>query len=565
MHEAVARFEEAWRRGEEPVIDDYLPSDKEQSEATLVRLVGADLAHRLEAGEEVRVERYLEQYTVLAEDRASALQLIAAEYKLRDQTEPEVPTDEYLSRFPDYQDELRGILSADSDAEAADVTTAWQPDGDDDEDDEDTSFALEFDEESLPMEFGRYELLSVVGQGGFGTVYEAHDSQLDREVAVKIPRAGTLGSESQVQRLYREARSGARLRHPGICPIYDVGEHRGHHYIVMGLIEGNPLTRYKKPMDSKKAAVIILKLADALVEAHDQGIIHRDLKPSNIIIEKKRREPVILDFGLARQVVSDVNLTQEGQVFGTPTYMSPEQARAGRVKIGHSTDIYSLGVILYELVAGRPPFQGSMAEVFAQILTSEPKPPSKYHAELDSTIESITLKAIAKDPSDRFESMQEFGKALKGYVTGAGDKSTAEPGSIAAPEPIQEKLEQHTDTPYAAGISAETTKIEFACPECQLPVRTPSSAAGKKGMCPNCGAVVAIPKQSTRGSSKEAPRERRGLVAQLMKKTADSSVSIEFPCPHCQRLVRTPPGTAGKKGKCPGCGRIVTIPMVKSV
>jgi len=158
---------------------------------------------------------------------------------------------------------------------------------------------------------------------------------------------------------------------------------------------------------------------------------------------------------------------------------------------------------------------------------------------------------------------------LKGYVTGAEGKAAADPGAIATPEPIREKVEQQTDTPNETSTSADTladtSKIEFSCPQCRLPVRTPSSTAGKKGMCPNCGAVVPIPRQSARKSSHEAQGGRRGLVAQLMQKSTDSSANIEFTCPHCQRLVRTPPGMAGKKGKCPGCGRIVNVPMAKSV
>jgi hypothetical protein len=164
--------------------------------------------------------------------------------------------------------------------------------------------------------------------------------------------------------------------------------------------------------------------------------------------------------------------------------------------------------------------------------------------------------------------MLDFAKALKDYVTSAEDKLADSPPAITPPEAIHGKVEQQTDssldTSTPAGTLADTRKIEFSCPRCRLPVRTPSSTAGKKGMCPSCGAVVPIPRQSTRKSS-HAPSERRGLVAQLMQKTTDSSVCIEFTCPHCQRLVRTPAGTAGKKGKCPGCRRIVNIPMVKSV
>jgi serine/threonine protein kinase len=285
---------------------------------------------------------------------------------------------------------------------------------------------LEISDNALPITFGRFELRQVVGQGGFGTVYRAYDTQLEREVAVKIQRRGTLETQDQVNRFLREARSGGKLSHPNICPIHDVGELHGNHYIVMGFIAGTPLSHLfspERPMEPGPAAKIILKLTDALAEAHDRGIIHRDLKPSNIMMDERRREPVILDFGLARSFVGEVHETQAGHVLGTPAYMSPEQARGPAAKVGPGTDIYSLGVLLYELIAGRPPFCGSLPEVFAQILTAQPEPPTRYQPRLDPAISAICLKAMAKDPSQRFASMRDFGEDVAGLLAGRIDQS----------------------------------------------------------------------------------------------------------------------------------------------
>jgi predicted Ser/Thr protein kinase len=293
----------------------------------------------------------------------------------------------------------------------------------------------------FPASFGRYQLLKLLGKGGMGAVYLAHDTQLDRHVALKIPLF-RLDDDSQVlARFYREARSAATIFHANVCPVYDVGEIDGIPYLTMGYIDGKSLAAWirNKPMPPHQSASLVSKLALALQEAHNKGVIHRDLKPANIMMDQ-RGEPVITDFGLARRTrPGDPQLTQQGVVMGTPAYMPPEQVSGNPEAIGPACDIYSLGVILYELLAGRLPFSGDSMAMISQVLLEEPPTPSQLRPDVDAALERICLKAMAKKVSNRYASMAEFAAALQAYLTGpaspqpsAGDP-TALPTEPALP------------------------------------------------------------------------------------------------------------------------------------
>src|SRR4051794_832365 len=292
----------------------------------------------------------------------------------------------------------------------------------------------------LPARLGRYELLKLLGKGGMGAVYLAHDDQLHRLVAVKIPHFGGPQQFHLRDRFLREARLAATLSHPNLCPVYDCGEIDGVLYLTMAYLEGKPLSRFIRsgqPLPPRAVVAVVRQLALAMAEAHARGVIHRDLKPSNIMITPSK-QPVIMDFGLARRTEGeDLHLTQSGLLMGTPAYMPPEQLNSDAKAMGPATDIYSLGVILYELLSGRPPFQGPLGELMSRIMTEQPPPVSRARADLPPALDAICARALAKKPGERFASMREFADALGDFLQGRYRVPEPEPEIVETYEVVE--------------------------------------------------------------------------------------------------------------------------------
>jgi predicted Ser/Thr protein kinase len=284
--------------------------------------------------------------------------------------------------------------------------------------------------EQLPVLLGRYQLRKLLGQGGMGAVYLAHDTQLDRPVALKIPSFASAGNSAR-ERFIQEARAAATVLHPNLCPVYDAGTIDGVEYLTMAFIEGKPLSaliRDGRPLSERTAAMLVRQLALAMQAAHDKGIIHRDLKPDNIMITPKK-QPVIMDFGLARRELGPqaTRLTQAGHFLGTPAYMPPEQVNGDLQAMGPGCDIYSLGVVLYQLLTGRLPFDpaGGLGTLMGQIVLDEPPPPSRFRPGLSPGLEVLCLKTLAKKPEHRPRSMTELAKELENFLRGQGGATPA--------------------------------------------------------------------------------------------------------------------------------------------
>jgi serine/threonine protein kinase len=268
----------------------------------------------------------------------------------------------------------------------------------------------------LPTQIGRYRILKKLGEGGMGAVYLAEDPELSRRVALKVPHFRDDDASETLVRFQREARVAAAIEHPNICRIYDVGQSEGTYYFTMEFVDGTPLSRLIQPdkhWPVAKALTMIAKLARALEVMHQRGIIHRDLKPSNVMI-RPSGEPVLMDFGLARS--KDQRLTASGSVMGTPSYMSTEQILGNQADLGPATDVYSLGVLLYEVLTGSLPFVGPLAAVYGQILYGTPAPPSQHRPDLDAEIDALCLKALSKKAEERYVSMADFAQRIEDYL-----------------------------------------------------------------------------------------------------------------------------------------------------
>ena len=279
----------------------------------------------------------------------------------------------------------------------------------------------------------RYELKEVLGRGGMGVVYKARQVSLNRVVAIKMILSGQFASEDEVNRFRSEAQAAASLNHRNIVPIYEVGEHAGHHYYSMPFLEGRNLAQLVesgqwRPGDGTEAARLVAKIARAVQCAHDAGIVHRDLKPGNVLLGPDG-EPQVTDFGLAKRVRGKAQLTLTRNLMGTPSFMAPEQARGRSGRCSPATDIYSLGAVLYYLLTGRPPFVADSAlDALLLVLEGEAVLPRRINPLVSGPLEHICLRCLEKRPEDRYASARELATDLERFLK--GDSLTVHPQAI---------------------------------------------------------------------------------------------------------------------------------------
>jgi len=270
----------------------------------------------------------------------------------------------------------------------------------------------------IELDFDDYELLKEIGRGGQGVVYRARQKSLNRTVALKVIGVGRWATEAHLKRFRLEAEAAASLSHPFIVPIHEIGERKGYCYFSMNLVEGGQLDEVagKQPMSMRRAAELIAKLARTVDYAHEHGILHRDIKPGNILLDAEG-EPHLTDFGLARLVESESNVTRTTDMLGTPSYMAPEQARGGNEALTRATDIYGLGAVLYQLLTGHPPFVGATSyETVRLLLETEPRSPRLLNSKLDRDLSTICLKCLEKDPRRRYPTARAVAEDLEHWL-----------------------------------------------------------------------------------------------------------------------------------------------------
>jgi serine/threonine protein kinase len=296
---------------------------------------------------------------------------------------------------------------------------------------------------------GRFEVRRFLGEGAYGRVYEGYDPQLDRAIALKVAKLDQMDSTDRVKRFLREARAAANLRHPHIVPVFDAGREGDCFYIASAIIAGQSLCevlQLARP-GPRRGAQIVRRLAEALAYAHSKGVVHRDVKPANVLLDEAG-DPVLTDFGVAFRREEE-RLTREGALVGTPQYMSPEQARGQTGPALPASDQYSLGVVFYELLAGRPPFAGTLEVTLFHHLKTEPEPPSRINPEIPRELEAICLRCLHKDPAQRFADCSAMAEALGQWLDGKQPDSALRDErkprrkkvkvlSVASPPPAQQ-------------------------------------------------------------------------------------------------------------------------------
>lgn len=472
-------FAEAWKGSEEPCLEQMLARvDQRWRRYLMVELLKIELANRASQIPLLTDAQLCDRHAALMPDFADVLQLLrAAAAQPATEREQEIrqvvahcrwlraqgtpaPDDDILARhpqlLPELAEELRKlrIIAAAHDA-APPVDTSEQVTVDHTPTRKESrglqircphcsnfvevisdtafaeiccslcgsSFSLVARDEATRMatplkSIDRFDLIARLGVGGFGTVWKAHDRELDRTVAVKIPRRGRL-SDAEIDQFFREARAAAQLRHPHIVPVYEVGRENDTLFIVSEFIRGVTLSDWLtgNTLSSAEVVQLCIPVVDALHHAHQCGVVHRDLKPSNILIDEAGAAH-LTDFGLAKREAGEITMTVDGQILGTPAYMSPEQAGGRGHWTDRRTDLYSMGVILFQLLTGELPFRGNAQMQIHQRLTEEPTDPRRLNRNIPRDLATICLKCLEREPGGRYNSAAELSAELSRFLRG---------------------------------------------------------------------------------------------------------------------------------------------------
>jgi tetratricopeptide (TPR) repeat protein/tRNA A-37 threonylcarbamoyl transferase component Bud32 len=424
-----------WDEGRPPDVAEFLAQAGPLSQDQVAVLLRVDQRGRWRAGDPVPAEVYLQRHPAVAADPDSAVDVIFNEILLREENGDRPDPDEYLRRFPDYADllraqiELHRAMAASAGDCAVTVRAAVS----------DTATGEGRASPGLPG----YELLGELGRGGMGVVYKARQASLNRIVALKMLLGGAYADPEQHRRLQIEAEAVARLRHPNIVQIFEVGEYDGRPYLVLEYVEGGSLDAqlHGTPQNPRVAAALTETLARAVHAAHQQGVVHRDLKPANVLLQIDQQQsaignlqsaiPKVSDFGLAKQLDAGPGRTPSEAIVGTPSYMAPEQASGKTRLVGPAADVYALGAILYEMLTGRPPFRGETPlDTLQQVVVDDPVPPRDLQPKVPTDLATVCLKCLQKDPNRRYGSAGELADDLHHFL--AGEPIKARPVGPAA-------------------------------------------------------------------------------------------------------------------------------------
>jgi hypothetical protein len=435
----AARLLRLWQAEEYPDLDRFLAEAAPLSPVEFADVLRVDQRYRWESGERTSAEHYLTRYPQLLDDPESAVDFVYAELLLREQHGEDCGLETFVRRFPGLEETLRRQIVLHQALRAGPPTAAagMRP-----------RTAKPIDRNQT---FGQFEIVRAIGRGGAGIVYEARQPNVNRRVALKMLFAGAHAGPEQLVRFRAEAEAVGRLQHPNIVQIYEAGQQEGCPFLALEFVSGGSLRSRLNgaPQSPQASATLIETLARAMHAAHLSGVVHRDLKPANILFSgappsgnEGRAQgvswsadeiPKIADFGLAKAVSGpDDNvaeaLTQTGDLLGTPSYMSPEQASGHRDQVGPTTDVYGLGAILYELLTGRPPFQGvTVVEVLQHVLSEDPVSPARLQPRLPRDLEIICLKCLQKQPARRYATALDLADDLRRFVAGEPIRARSTP------------------------------------------------------------------------------------------------------------------------------------------